>query len=887
MTPEHWQMVKERLAPLLAMAPGDRLRYLEQVREEDVELGLELTELVAADECGGDMLESPAIDRHLSRRVGPYRLVEQIGLGGMGEVYRGCRDDDYHQQVAIKLVRAGGDSPFVVERFRTERQLLASFDHPNIARLFDGGTTNDGVPYFVMELIEGQSITEYCDNRAVPVADRLKMFTQVCSAVQYAHQRLIVHRDIKPGNILVTPEGTPKLLDFGIAKAVEPNTMAGGTTTGTLFRLLTPDYASPEQVKGDAITTASDVYSLGILLCELLAGQRPYRSTSGAPHEITRTICESEPGKPSTLALTAGELSPARGTTPEKLAKVLRGDLDNIVLMAIRKEPWRRYASAAEMAADVERYLNHLPVIASADTLGYRVTKFVRRHKAGVAAAALIVLTLLSATSITLYQARIVRRERGIADQRFRDMRELARSNLFEFSDAIQNLPGSAVARHLVIQRALSYLDRLNKDAAGDRALQHELATGYEKIAALEGNFSGPGIGDTAAAVESYKKALALRHALTASSGNGVGEIRAEMATLRGYTKSMMLSGKVDEAVQGATQCLTLANLVLSRMPGDQAALIEQARMQSSLALTLGGDGSSGSPRQFPAAIASARRALATLEQPGFGAGNTAARRPLAYARLVLGTLLFKQRKFEESLKLLDDALEGATQIPASDAIHKDLHEAIAICWDRAGNWERSLEERNKVLAMARASLEKDPHNLVVEILIAIQQGAIGVEEARLGNPRAGKAGLAVAVATGEQLLADNPTQLFYKNLLRTGYGYQGEVLLLLGDQPGAVNKFSQALGIAAEVARVGPHDLETRLAIAKLHAAIGVVRARGGRIEEAKAEFLSAAEDLRSLLSQRPDDAEAAYVMHSTEEDLGRLDHCPQVCTFQLPNLM
>jgi serine/threonine protein kinase len=551
MTPARWQVVKEMLATVLALPPHERAAYLNGVSRDDSTLGAELKDLVAAEEAGGDLLERPAIAivsghdpetarSRASRRVGPYRIVEQIGLGGMGEVYRAFRaDDEYRRQVAIKLIRAGVDSHFVLERFKTERQLLASFDHPNIARLFDGGTTDDGVPYFVMELIEGLSITEYCDRHKLAIADRLRLFCQTCSAVQYAHQRLIIHRDLKPGNILVTAEGAPKLLDFGIAKVVDPGGAADGLeTTRSMFRLLTPEYASPEQVKGDAITTASDVYSLGILLCELLTGCRPYRLAGRAPHELAQAVCEFEPKKPSALvlrtehgyddsAIAPESLSAARASTPEKLNKLLRGDLDNIVLMALRKEPWRRYPSAAQFAFDVQRHLDGLPVTASNDTLGYRVSKFVTRHRVGVAAASVFALMLVSAGGVTFHEAQVARRERAVADRRFKDMRELARSNLFEFSDAIQNLPGSAAARHLVIQRALVVLDKLSRDAAGDRGLEQELAAGYEKIAALQGNFSGPGIGDSKAAIASCEKALAIRSSLAAASHNGVDELRA------------------------------------------------------------------------------------------------------------------------------------------------------------------------------------------------------------------------------------------------------------------------------------------------------------------------------------------------------------------------
>src|SRR6202035_3027390 len=283
-------------------------------------------------------------------RIGPYQIVEEIGHGGMGTVYRAVRaDDQYRKQVAIKVVRGGLGDEFRVHRFRAERQILANLDHPNIARLLDGGATADGRPYVVMEYIEGRPIDQYCDDAKLPVSERLKLFRTVCSAVAYAHQRLVIHRDIKPANILVTKEGEAKLLDFGIAKILDPEE-AGVDQTVTVMRLMTPEYASPEQVRGEAITTASDVYSLGVVLYGLLTGRRPYGRASRVPRDIVQAVIETEPEKPSASitradTTTAQTVSETRDEIPEKLQRRLRGDLDNIVLKALRKEPQRRYAS--------------------------------------------------------------------------------------------------------------------------------------------------------------------------------------------------------------------------------------------------------------------------------------------------------------------------------------------------------------------------------------------------------------------------------------------------------------------------------------------------------------------------------------------------------------
>ncbi|MGZ5004605.1 MAG: protein kinase domain-containing protein [Chthoniobacterales bacterium] len=343
------------------------------------------------------------------RQFGSYQIMREIGRGGLGAVYLAARaDDEYRKQVAIKLVRRGLDTEDILRRFRNERQILAQLDHPNIARLIDGGTTDDGLPYFVMEYVNGQPINGYCDANALSTTERLTLFRKVCSAVTYAHQNLVIHRDLKPSNILVTQDGEPKLLDFGIAKLLS----AGDelfTQTIPALRVMTPEYASPEQIKGDKIMTTSDVYSLGVLLYELLTGQQPYRLKTRTPEQIARAITEQEPERPSTVL--ADNQQSEIGNP-----KSLRGDLDNIVLMAMRKEPARRYASVGQFSEDVRRHLTGLPVVARKDTVAYRTSKFVNRHRIGVAAAALVLLSLVGGIVATLIQVRTASRERAKAE---------------------------------------------------------------------------------------------------------------------------------------------------------------------------------------------------------------------------------------------------------------------------------------------------------------------------------------------------------------------------------------------------------------------------------------------------------------------------------------
>jgi serine/threonine-protein kinase len=358
---------------------------------------------------GADSTSTPPAageDWPLGSAIGPYRLIRKIGEGGMGSVLLAARSDQaFQKQVAIKFFRLGPERPELLERFRAERQILASLDHPWVAKLLDGGSTERGTPYFVMEYVEGLPIDAYCDSKRLAIGERLELFRKVCSAVQHAHTNLIVHRDIKPSNILVRGDGEPKLLDFGIAKLLDPEgPTPGADPTQVDHPLMTPAYASPEQVRGEPITTAADVYSLGVLLYELLAGRRPHDLERRTPPEVLQAIAEEAPPPPSAAVTAAGAAS--RAGTVAALRRRLRGDLDNIALKALRKEPARRYSSVEQFSEDVRRHLSGLPVAARPDTPGYRAGKFVRRHRLGVAAAAAFVAVVASFGAVTAVQSR-------------------------------------------------------------------------------------------------------------------------------------------------------------------------------------------------------------------------------------------------------------------------------------------------------------------------------------------------------------------------------------------------------------------------------------------------------------------------------------------------
>ncbi|HEX8846420.1 MAG TPA: protein kinase [Pyrinomonadaceae bacterium] len=435
MSEQDWRTVKEVFAQALKHPRERRPEFLGEVCRDHPSLREEVESLLEAHDEPQSLLDKEGFGLasifeaesrgYEGKQFGSYKILREIGRGGMGTVYLAERaDEEFHKQVAIKVIKRGLDTDEVRRRFRNERQILARLEHPNIARLLDGGTTADGLYYFVMEYVEGRPLNEYANARRLTTTERLNLFRTICSAVQHAHQNLIVHRDLKSGNILVTEDGTPKLLDFGIAKLLQgEGEPEAETMTVTGLRILTPEYASPEQARGLPVTTATDVYSLGVILYELLTGQRPYRLKNRRPDEMARVICEEQPERPSTAISRVDESADTDGENPttsttgsilethgartlEQLRRALKGDLDNIVLMALRKEPKRRYESAAALSADIRRHMDGLPVIARKDTFKYRATKFVRRNRLGVAAAAVVLLTLVGGIIAIAWQAR-------------------------------------------------------------------------------------------------------------------------------------------------------------------------------------------------------------------------------------------------------------------------------------------------------------------------------------------------------------------------------------------------------------------------------------------------------------------------------------------------
>ncbi|HLM01849.1 MAG TPA: serine/threonine-protein kinase, partial [Pyrinomonadaceae bacterium] len=538
MNPERYQKIKKIFNQATEMSVAERNDFLENACDSDT-LRREVEKMLvfADEEESEDAFEknafeifNSAADARIPEKIGAYKIIREIGRGGMGAVYEAVRqNDNFTQKVALKVIKRGMDTDAIVRRFRHEQKILATLEHPNIARFLDGGMTAEGLPFYAMEFVEGEFIDDYCRARNCSVNERLRLFRQVCSAVQYAHQNLVIHRDLKSKNILVTNDGTPKLLDFGIAKVLTPET-AEEIGTATQLGMMTPAYASPEQILGKRIGTASDVYSLGVILYELLTGRKPYRINSNSQIEIEKAVLEREPVRPSSAFMRDAERGTrnknpdngnfSRQIEPERQDRnpqsairnphLLKGDLDNIILKALRKDAAERYASVGQFSEDIRRYLEGLPVLARPQTFSYRATKFIKRNRIGVAAAAIVFLSLCAGITVAVWQAHRTERQRILAEKRFNDVRQLANSVVFKYHDAIADLEGSTAVREMLVGDALQYLDALAADAHGDNELKKELALAYLKLGDAQGKIYAANVGNTEGALASYQKSVAL-----------------------------------------------------------------------------------------------------------------------------------------------------------------------------------------------------------------------------------------------------------------------------------------------------------------------------------------------------------------------------------------
>ena len=627
------------------------------------------------------------------RRIGPYRVIRELGRGGMGVVYLAERvDGQYRRQVAIKLLRSSPDADELHRRFLAERQILASLGHPNIAQLLDGGTTAGQLPYLVMEYVDGVPITDYCDRHRLDVRERLLLFGDVCRAVHAAHQNLVLHRDLKPGNILVTADGQVKLLDFGIAKLLNPVLGALDLPrTRTAFRVMTPEYASPEQVRGDSLTTASDIYALGVVLYELLAGRRPYQLRTGAPRELQELVCEREPERPSSVVArreafvvddrSAREIAPeavaaARSTTPDRLQRELRGDVDAIVMMALRKEPSRRYGSAELLCEDIGRLLDGQPVSAHQGTRGYRLRKQLRRHRAVFATALVALLSLVGGAVAAAWQAAAARHERDRAESALARVEQALRESE-QMAGFLVGLFDASVPAPLGAERGTTE-DMLRRGAVQVERLQHQPMAQARMLDALGRVYRSLGRLDEARA--NLERSLAIRRARGAPGAEAA-------ATMIPLADVLRRQGRYDAAETLTREALALRRREVGEEHPDVAEALAQL---AGLAIYRG-----NLLQAESLAIASARirRAVLAADDPR-----------LAWGLEMLAGVLRRRGRAEAAESTLREAVTVAERAyGSSDPSVATLRLHLADVWARDFN---RLADAEVLARRATASLE-------------------------------------------------------------------------------------------------------------------------------------------------------------------------------------
>jgi tetratricopeptide (TPR) repeat protein len=590
-TAENWPQVRALFDEALALPAAERRAFLLAVTADDAVRAEVLSLVEHADDVVDSPLDVAAIalgddlappvpePTHAGLQLGPWRVVAILGAGGMGEVWLAARSDGAYQgEAAIKILKRGMDSDALLARFAQEQRTLARLNHPHIARLFDAGLTPDHRPYFVMERVHGEPIDVAAGRR--PLAERLALFLQLADAVAYAHRNLLVHRDLKPSNVLVTPDGQVKLVDFGIAKAIEGDAPADATVQGE--RPFTPLYASPEQVRGEPLSTATDIYSLGVLLYLLLTGERPYARDTTSPLEAARAVIEDEPVRPSARLASA---------TSAAQARPLRGDLDNIVLKALAKTIEARYSSVEALIADVQAHLAGLPVSAHPPTWRYRAGRFMARHRINAALAGVGAVGVIAALTSALWQAHQANLARALAERRFADVRQLANGLVFKYHDQIANLPGSIAVRETLLNDAVKYLDglRADGDAALDPVLAREAAESYYRIAVLQGEEFSPSQERLADSAANLDKAIALLPRYIGKPPVAVEALldAADMWMLRSTHQSRIaqLRGTLD----ALTQARSYAEQARQLAPESPHPLSRLATAEGRIGIVLGG----------------------------------------------------------------------------------------------------------------------------------------------------------------------------------------------------------------------------------------------------------------------------------------------------------
>lgn len=819
-----WDRIDEIFLAAADLPPAEQERFVRAVCNGNSHLLRTIQQLLQAERTGPDLASAIEFEARsllgeqplAGMRLGAYRVVRAIGHGGMGTVYLAERaDDEFSKQVAIKVVRGGGfPGQEWGARFRQERQILARLEHRYLARMIDAGTTAEGVPFLVMEYVAGVPVTRYCEQWAVPFKNRLELFLKVCEAVQYAHQNLVVHRDLKPGNILVEEDGTPRLLDFGIARLLEADNGNSTTAFPETLQALTPQYASPEQVRGEAVTTAADVYSLGAILFEMLVGQ-PAHSLAGKSNlTVLKEICEADVTIPE-----------AAGIDP---------DLKNILRKAMQKEPHLRYASAEHFADDVRRYLEHQPVLARPQTLVYRTRKFLRRYRAWTVAACVVALVLIAGASALMVEVRTVGR-------RSLEIQHLADTLLSDIQNRIQPLPGSTAVQEALVKTSLEYLDRLAQESGNDSSLLLDLAQAYQKIGDVQGYTIRPSLGHRTDALNSYRKGLDIVRRL--KKDDRQQRVLALLLHRIGYVNR---DGNLPIAQRNFAEALPIAQSLYAKAPADPDAAELLVALHSQI-------GTAANTRGDRAAVeANFRRALQISEEWAQRGPSTRARVMLARNHLLLTRALQLSGDLQAALDhahravAIFESLAGASG-PNSpwdrdlmNAYEQVSHVSGLPRMLNLGDMKTALEFERKTLAIALRLAASDPNNFTAwsDLSIADRETCIlltdrdprtakpyceeareivrkwlgtahpnygdslqtlGAVEWKLGHSAEALVLIAEAETALHKALAADSTRMDVRRLLLAGYNLRGRIQAST-DPEAALQSHTQALTTAQEL---------------------------------------------------------------------------------------
>ncbi len=855
---DRWPEVRARLEEVLALPAEERAAALDALRGADAELAREVAALLdhdaAADESGEflerreDPYAPPPPER---RRIGPYELLRELGSGGMGVVYLARRaDGEFQRRVAIKLIQRGWTDELVLERFRRERQVLANLEHRSIARLIEGGTIEDGAPYLVMEYVEGVAIDRYCDTERLSVPARLELFLEVCEAVQHAHKNLVVHRDLKPRNILVTPAGEPKLLDFGIAKVLDPEkTSAGPEVTVGITRFMTPAYASPEQVAGRPITTSSDVYSLGVVLFQLLTGELPYRVDTHSAAEVERIVCETEPQRPST-SLQRGdgdsrERARMRMTTDRALVRSLSGDLDRIVMKALRKEPRQRYASVEQLAEDIQRHLTGLPVRARPDTFAYRASKFVRRNRAAVTAASVVLASLVSGLVASLF----LYRGAEVARAAEREQRNLAERRL----DVSRQLASDLTNERTAAEERLEEVARLNEDLAAQRAAAEARV---EEVSRLNADLDA-------------QRALAQRRF------DDVRNLATKLIT-DVTVRLFPIAGTTEVREVLVTTATTYLERVAEEAGDDPAVLRSVAQAYLQMSAVQGAHGLSNLGR-LPLALESAARAEELAERllrehPESTSDITL----LLQARGVRASQLRISGRLEEAIAGFEAAIEAGAGLADDPAVTPNqmamlgrVHGQLAEILDAQGDLVGARSHNSACAEIYERALALGaPPDLASDLeLVRAHAGRIECASGRLD---VGKPMLIEAVARLERIQTEQPDSVTLARRVEVARNWCAEVLSGTGDLEGAAVLLKRNVEEKEAACARDPADVQAPLDLLLSRRALGRVYSMSGDWEEFLEIAATTLEAARELVARTPGNAQAKFNLAGALCDLG-----------------